>query len=115
MPCIGTTDDIKGRQKVLGGENSFMGVMACTNESISIPRDGPDNEESKKYYISEELESHETDKSLFRETNEENMLEHIWKCMDRLEVVCLWIEDYVHRSFEKLERRLEFVESCQMQ
>ena len=92
-----------------------MGVMACTNESISILRDGPDNEESKKHYISEELESHETDKSLFRENNEENMLEHICKRMDRLEVVCLRIEDSVHRSFEKLERRLEFVESCQMQ
>ncbi|XP_057854864.2 uncharacterized protein LOC131064654 [Cryptomeria japonica] len=115
LPSMGPTEDIKGRQNVSGGEDSCMGVMAGTNESISSLMDGLHNEESNEHYIPEELESNKIDNSLFRQKNEENVLENICKRMDRLEAVCLRIEDYIHRSFEKMERRLQLVESCQMQ
>ena len=42
------------------------------------------------------------------------MSEYVCKRIDRLEALCMRIEEYMHRSMSSMERRIQLVESYQM-
>lgn len=116
-PSRETTNNISGRhsrQNESRGETSYIANRTEVNEKLPDRMGGLYMEESYEQRGPEELQNNKVDERLSQKPSEENMFEYVCKRIDRLEALCMRIEEYMHRSMSNMERRIQLVESYQM-
>lgn len=116
-PSRETTNNISGRnnrQNESGGETSYIANMMEVHEKLPDRKGGLYIEESYEQCGPEELQNNKVAERLSQKPFEENMSEYVCKRIDRLEALCMRIEEYMHRSMSNMERRIQLVESYQM-
>lgn len=116
-PSRETTNNIfgrKNRQNESGSETSYIAKITEIAEKLPDRMGGLYMEESDEQCRPEELQNNQVDECMSEKPSEEKMFEYVCKRMDRLEALCMRIEEYMHRSMSNMERRIQLVESYQM-
>lgn len=116
-PSRETTNNIfgrKNRKNESGSETSYTAKMTEIAEKLPDRMGGLYMEESDEQCRPEELQNNQVDEGMREKPSEEKMFEYVCKRMDRLEALCMRIEEYMHRSMSNMERRIKLVESYQM-
>lgn len=112
-----TTNNVSSRNNMQNeseGETSYIAKMTEVTEKLPDRMGELYIEESYEQCSPEELQNNKVDECLSEKPSEENMFEYVCKRIDRLEALCMRIEEYMHRSMSNMERRIQLVESYQM-